>query len=75
MKLKDVLPFISYTADIQLMETERGHKSYTYLFPKSEIIKRHTIEEHYPELLERELSDGIHGEGTRDGVYIHLYKD
>ena len=75
MKLKNLLPFISYTADIQLMETEREHKSYAYMFPKSEIIKRDIIEKCYPELLDRELSDGIHGEGTRDGVYIHLYKN
>lgn len=74
MKLKDVLPFISYTAEIQLMETERGFKKYDYMFPKQEFIRRDIIEKFHPELLERELSDGIHGEGTRDGVYIHLYK-
>jgi len=72
--LRDLMPFISYTADLQIMETERDFKKYDYVFPKCDIIKRKTIEEHYPELLDRELSDGIHGEGVRDGVYIHLYK-
>lgn len=74
MLLKDVLPFISYTATIQLMETERGYKKYDYIFNSSELITRSTIEKHYPDLLNRELSDGIHGEGTRDGIYIHIYK-
>ena len=72
--LRDLMPFISYTADLQIVETERSFKKYNYVFPECDIIKRKTIEEHYPELLDRELSDGIHGEGVRDGVYIHLYK-
>lgn len=74
-KLKDLLPFIAYDAEIQLMETERGFKNYEYIFSKDELIRRNTIEKFYPELLDRELSDGIHGEGIRDGIYIHLYKE
>lgn len=74
MKLKDLLPFISYTSEIQLMETKREYKNYHYIFP-NELITRDIIEKFHPELLNRELSDGIHGEGIRDGVYIHLYKD
>ena len=73
-KLKDLLSFIAYDAQLQLMETERGYKRYEYVFNSNELIRRDTIEKCYPELLERELSDGVHGEGIRDGLYIHLYK-
>ena len=72
--LRDLLPFVSYTATLVLMETERGHRDYQYMFNNTELIRRDVIEKCYPELLDRELSDGVHGEGTRDGLYIHLYK-
>jgi hypothetical protein len=72
--LRDLLPFVSYTATLVLMETERGRRDYEYMFGTTELIRRDVIEKCYPELLDRELSDGVHGEGTRDGLYIHLYK-
>lgn len=75
MTLRDLLKFVSYTATLQIMETERDRKEYQYIFGRSELILRSVIEENYPELLDREVSDGIHGEGARDGLYIHLYKD
>ena len=75
MKLRDLMPFISYTAKLQLVETEREYKEYTRIFPKCDLITRGTIQKHYPELLDRELSDGIHGEGFEGGIYIHLYKE
>ena len=75
MKLRELLPFISYTARLQILETERGYrKNYSYIFSKEELITRSHIEKFNPELLDRELSDGVHSEGIRDGVYIHLYK-
>lgn len=75
MKLRDLMPFVSYVAKLQLVETERGRKEYTRIFPKCDLITRGTIQKLYPELLDRELSDGIHGEGFEDGIYIHLYKE
>lgn len=72
--LRDLLPFISYTATLVLMETERGYRDYKYMFNQTELIRRDVIEKFYPELLDRELSDGVHGEGIKDGIYIHLYK-
>lgn len=74
MTLRDLLKFVSYTATLQLMETPKGKKEYQYIFGKSDLILRGVIEDNYPELLDREVADGIHGEGTRDGLYIHLYK-
>lgn len=75
MKLKDILPCIAYGATIHLVETERGKKEYDYIFKSTDFIQREDIEKSYPELLEREISDGIHGEGPRSGLYIHLYKE
>lgn len=74
--LRDLISFISYSAKLQLMETEKGRsrKDYNYIFKEDELITREVIEKCYPELLDRELADGIHGEGYRDGIYIHLYK-
>lgn len=82
--LRDLLPFISYGATLQIMEISRAERSryentivndYEYMFPISDEITRGTIEQCYPELLDREIADGIHGEGERKGIYIHLYKD
>lgn len=75
MKLRDLLPFVSYAAEIQLIETKRDIGKFDYMFPEHEIVTRDIIEKFHPELLDRELSDGIHGEGIRDGLYIHLYED
>ena len=75
MKLRELLPFILYTARLQILETERGYrKNYSYIFSKEELITRSHIEKFNPELLDRELSSGIHSEGIREGIYIHLYK-
>lgn len=74
LTLRDLLKYVSYTATLQLMETPREKRDYQYIFDRSELILRSVIEENYPELLDREVSDGIHGEGVRDGLYIHLYK-
>lgn len=82
--LRDLLPFISYGATLQIMEITRAERNrcgnfegyaYEYIFPKTDLIMRETIEQYYPELLDREIADGIHGEGEREGIYIHLYKD
>lgn len=75
--LRSLLPFISYGARLQLLEIEKDKKApkrYKYIFSKDDIITREVIEKCYPELLDRELSDGIHSEGIREGIYIHLYK-
>lgn len=78
LTLKDLLSFVSYGVQLQILVTERtseiGAKRYEYLFNSSDLITREDIEKCYPELLNKELSDGIHGEGIRDGIYIHLYK-
>lgn len=75
LTLRDLLKYISYTATLQLMETPREKKEYQYIFGRSDLILRGIIEDNFPELLDREVSDGIHGEGVRDGLYIHLYKN
>lgn len=84
LTLRDLLPFISYGATLQIMEISRAERNrygntivndYDYMFPKSDLIMREIIEQCYPELLDREIADGIHGEGERQGIYIHLYKD
>ena len=75
MKLRELLPFISYGARLQVLETERdSRKNYSYIFSKDDLITRSHIEKFNPELLDRELSSGIHSEGIREGIYIHLYK-
>lgn len=73
-KLKDLLPFIAYDVALQLVERDRNFRVYDYIFAGDLFIDRGAIEKNYPELLERELSDGIHAEGIRDGVYIPLYR-
>lgn len=84
LTLRDLLPFISYGATLQIMEIPRKERcrygniivnNYEYMFPVSDEITREAIEQCYPELLDREIADGIHGEGEREGIYIHLYKD
>lgn len=70
MKFGEAIKAVSYTATLQIMEKD-GY-GYKFMFPKCDLITRETIEKFYPELLERELSDGFHGEGIRDGIYVHL---
>lgn len=82
--LRDLLPFISYGATLQIMEISRAERNrygnfegyaYDYMFPECDLVMRGTIEQCYPELLDREIADGIHSDGEREGIYIHLYKD
>lgn len=84
LTLRDLLPFISYGATLQIMEITRAERSrygnfggyaYEYVFSESDLVTRGVIEQCYPELLDREIADGIHGDGERGGIYIHLYKD
>lgn len=70
VKLKEVIKAVSYTARLQVMK--KDEYGYNYMFPKDDLITRETIEKFYPELLEMELSDGFHGEGIREGIYVHL---
>lgn len=62
-KLKDVLKCVSYCASLDIVE--QGQNQYNHLFPECDLITREVIEKNYPELLERELSNGIHAEGIR----------
>lgn len=72
-KLKDVLQYISYCASLDIVE--QGQNQYKHLFPECDLITREVIEKHYPELLERELSNGIHAEGIRkDRLVIPVKK-
>lgn len=82
--LRDLLSFIAYGTALHPMEIPRKERcrygntivnDYEYIFPVSDEITRETIEQYYPELLDREIADGIHGDGERGGIYIHLYKD
>ena len=82
--LRDLLPFIAYGTALHLMEIPRAERcrygnvivnDYEYMFPIGDEITRESIEQCHPELLDREITDGIHGEGEREGIYIHLYKN
>lgn len=70
MKLGEALKAVSYTARLQVME--KDEYGYKFMFPKFDLITRETIEKFYPDLLGRELTDGFHGEGIRDGIYVHI---
>ena len=70
MKLKEAIKAVSYNARLQVLV--KDDYGYNFMFPKCDLITRETIEKFYPELLERELSDGFHGEGIREGIYVHL---
>lgn len=70
MKLGEALKSVSYVARLQVMK--KDEYGYTFMFPKFDLITRETIEKFYPELLDWELSDGFHGEGIRDGIYVHI---
>lgn len=70
MKLGEALKPVSYVARLQVME--KDDYGYNFIFPRDELITRGVIEKFYPDLLEREISDGFHGEGIRDGIYVHI---
>lgn len=70
MKLKEALKPVSYIARLQIME--KDDYGYNFIFPRDELITRETLEKFYPDLLEREITDGFHGEGIRDGIYVHI---
>ena len=70
MKFGEIIKGISYDAALQIMEQDGF--GYKYIFSKYDLIRRGTIEKFYPELLERELGYGLHGEGFRDGIYVYL---
>lgn len=70
MTLGEALKCVSYEARLQIME--KDNLGYRFIFPKCDLITRGAIEKFYPELLDRELTNGIHGEGIRDGIYIHI---
>lgn len=72
MKLKDALGCMSYTARLVLLKRDDDYWNYSYMFPACDLITRGTIEKFYPELLERELTNGCHADGIREGIYIHI---
>lgn len=71
MKLGTALKAVSYNAQLVVMK-KNDTGVYNYVFPKDELITRATIETFYPELLDMELTNGFHGEGIRDGLYVHI---
>lgn len=71
MKLSLALKPISYTAQLQVVKKNKNG-SYDYVFPKDEYVTRFTIEQFYPELLDMELTNGFHGEGFREGIYVYI---
>lgn len=76
-KLKDVLQYVAYGVSLDIIEQERdrGFNWNNHLFPECDLITREVIEKHYPELLERELANGIHAEGIRkDRLVIPVKK-
>lgn len=64
MKVKDVLPAISYSQDLQIVTVIKPEfgvawdKTETDMFPY-DIILRNTLENDYPEILEREMEGGL----------------
>ncbi len=77
-KLKDVLQYVSYGTSLDIIEQDRINKFNFnhHLFPECDLITREVIEEHYPELLEREMSGGIHAEGMRkDRLVMPIKKE
>lgn len=71
MTLREALKPVSYLAKLQVVELEENG-SYKHIFPKDELITRGTIEKFYPELLDRDITNGFHGEGIREGLYVHI---
>ena len=68
-KVKDVLQYVAYGVALDFWEV--NHRQVRHLFPYSDLTTRETIEQHHPELLERELAGGIHAEGSRkDNIVI-----
>jgi len=71
MKLSLALKPVSYNAQLVVVKKNKSG-GYDYVFPKDELVTRFTIEQFYPELLDMELTNGFHGEGIRDGLYVHI---
>ena len=73
-KLKDVLQYVAYGTSLDVIEQNRNQ--WKHLFPECDLITREVVEEHYPDLLERELANGIHAEGIRkDRLVIPIKKE
>ena len=73
-KLKDALQYVAYGTSLDIIEQEGVQ--HHHVFPESDLITREIVEEHYPELLERELTNGIHAEGIRkDRLVIPVKKE
>ena len=73
-KLKDVLQYVAYGTSLDIIEKDRNQ--WNHLFPECDLVTREAIEECYPELLERELANGIHAEGIRrDRLVIPVKKN
>lgn len=75
--LKDLLQYIAYGTALDIVEQdkERGFVFNNHLFPNSDLITREVIERNYPELLEREVLNGIHAEGMRpDTIVVPIKK-
>ena len=69
--VKGLLQYVSYTAQLDFIEV--SFRSIKHLFPACDIVTRDIIEKCYPQLLNRELCDGIHAEGHRkDRIVIPL---
>lgn len=71
MKLGTALKAVSYVARLVVVK-KNEYGGYDYLFPNDELVTRATIETFYPELLDMELTNGFHGEGIRNGLYVHI---
>lgn len=72
MKVKDVLQHICYTANLDIVEVDKKAFKLNYIFPKNDIVSREIIECKYPNLLERNLSDGIHAVGRSNKITIPI---
>lgn len=70
MTLREALKPVSYIAELQVMK--KTGFDYEYVFPKTELITREVLERFYPELIDREITDGFHGDGDRPGLYVFI---
>ena len=61
MKIKDILPAISYAADINVVTKEYSVSGYIdkAIFPIDLIINRLVLEHCFPEILEKEIEGGL----------------
>lgn len=72
MTLGEALKSVSYIAKLNVVEYDEDSPTWRYLFPADEYVNRSVLEKHYPDLLKREMKDGFHGEGQREGIYCHI---